>query len=69
MGIPEEKGSNFVELSDSKTDYTILRKNLTHYILKTLSENSDSEYPQKIFETGRVFENSKNRSCYITNNA
>ena len=29
---------------------------MSHYLLKILSENSDSEYPQKIFETGKVFE-------------
>ena len=56
MGIPEEKASKFVEVTNSKTEYTILRKDLTHYLLKILSENIDSEYPQKIFETGRVFE-------------
>ncbi len=52
MIIPEE---NFVEVEGSKTDYTILRKNLSHYLLKVFSENVDSEYPQRIFETGKVF--------------
>ncbi len=56
MGIQEKDSKNFVELEESKTDYNILRKDLTHYALKILSENVDSEYPQKIFETGRVFE-------------
>lgn len=46
---------NFLEVEESKTDYTILRKDLTHYLLKILSENVDSEYPQKIFEVGKVF--------------
>jgi len=32
-----------------------LRKDITHYLLKTISENIDSEYPQKIFEIGKVF--------------
>lgn len=53
MGLKE---NNFIELEESKTDYDILRKDLTHYLLKILSENSDSEYPQKIFEIGKVFE-------------
>ncbi len=53
MGTPE---NNFVELEESKTDYNILRKDLTHYLLKILFENSDSEYPQKIFEIGKIFE-------------
>ena len=57
MGISDLKlkDQKFIELEESKTDYTILRKDLTHYTLKVLSENVDSEYPQKIFETGRVF--------------
>lgn len=46
---------NFIELEESKTDYNILRKDLSHYLLKILSENSDSEYPQKIFEIGKIF--------------
>jgi phenylalanyl-tRNA synthetase beta chain len=56
MGIPEKQEKNFIELEESKTEYNILRKDLTHYILKIFSENVDSEYPQKIFETGKVFE-------------
>jgi phenylalanyl-tRNA synthetase beta chain len=54
MSMPEE---NFVEVENSKTDYTILRKNLAHYLLKVFSENVDSEYPQRIFELGKVFAN------------
>ena len=56
MGIPEK---DFVEIENSKTEYNILRKDLSHYMLKLLSENSDSEYPQRIFEIGRVFLNKK----------
>jgi phenylalanyl-tRNA synthetase beta chain len=52
MSAQEE---NFIEVEESKTDYTILRKDLTHYLLKILSENVDSEYPQRIFEIGKVF--------------
>ena len=48
---------DFVEIEESKTDYTILRRDLTHYLLKILSENIDSEYPQKIFEVGKIFKN------------
>jgi|TARA_Y100000310_G_scaffold17671_1_gene17433 phenylalanyl-tRNA synthetase beta chain len=54
MGLKEK---DFVEVEESKTDHTILRKNLTHYLLKTLSENTDSEYPQKVFEIGKIFQN------------
>ncbi len=52
MDIQEK---NFIELDSSKTEYNILRENLSHYLLKVFSENVDSEYPQKIFEIGRVF--------------
>ncbi|MFQ5531322.1 MAG: phenylalanine--tRNA ligase subunit beta, partial [Candidatus Nanoarchaeia archaeon] len=57
MGTPEKKltTKDFIKVEESKTDYTILRKNLTHYLLKILSENIDSEYPQKIFEIGTIF--------------
>ncbi len=55
MGIPEKQEKDFIEVEESKTDYNILRKNLTHYLLKIISENTNSEYPQKIFEIGKVF--------------
>jgi len=55
MGISEKEEFGFIEVEKSKTDYNILRKDLSHYLLKIFSENVDSEYPQKIFETGRVF--------------
>jgi len=44
-----------IEVEKSKTDYKILRSNLLCSVLKTLSENVDAEYPQKIFEIGKVF--------------
>ncbi len=50
-----EKQEEFIEVKESKTEYTILRKNLTHLLLKNFSENVDSEYPQQIFEIGRDF--------------
>lgn len=61
MGLSEKEETGFIELEASKTDYTIMRKDLTHYILKIVSENSDSEYPQKIFEMGKVFYVGKNK--------
>ena len=57
MGIQK---NDFIELKESKTDYAILRKDLSHYMLKTLSENVDSEYPQKIFEIGKIFSLNEN---------
>lgn len=47
-----------IELENSKTEYKILRPNLLIPNLRTLSENKDAEYPQKIFELGVVFSNS-----------
>ncbi len=55
MGIPEKQVKNFLQVESSKTDYNILRKDLAHYMIKNLSENVDVEYPQKIFEIGKVF--------------
>ena len=55
MGIPEKQEKNFIGVENSKTDFTILRKDLAHYLLKNISENIDVEYPQKIFEIGKVF--------------
>jgi len=55
MGFSKKQEKNYVEVEESKTDYTILRKDLTHYLLKVLSNNIDSEYPQRIFELGKVF--------------
>ena len=54
MGIPEKQEKGAVKIEESKTEYNLLRKDLTHYILKNFSENIDSEYPQKVFELGRV---------------
>ena len=48
-----------IEVLESKTDYNILRPNLLVNALKTLSENTDARYPQKIFELGKVFESEK----------
>jgi len=56
MGFSEKQEKDYIEVEESKTDYTILRKDLSHYLLKILSNNIDSEYPQRIFEIGTVFE-------------
>ncbi len=55
MGVSKKQEKDFIEVEESKTEYSILRKDLTHYLLKNFSENIDSEYPQKIFEIGKVF--------------
>jgi len=61
MGISKKQIKSFIEVEKSKTDYDLLRENLTHYLLKNLSENVDAEYPQKIFEIGTVFELKSNK--------
>jgi phenylalanyl-tRNA synthetase beta chain len=55
MENSEKQEKNLIEVEESKTEYNILRKDLSHYLLKVLSENRGSEYPQKIFEAGEVF--------------
>ena len=49
--LDEEK----IEVESSKTDYKFLRPNLIIPALRTLSNNKDNEYPQKIFEIGTIF--------------
>ncbi len=47
---------DFIEIEESKNENDALRVDLLTNSLKVLSENSDSQYPQKIFEVGTVFE-------------
>ena len=56
MGINEKSEKDILEVLDSKTEYDLLRKDLSAYILKTFSKNIDAEYPQRIFEVGKVFQ-------------
>ncbi|MBI2628975.1 phenylalanine--tRNA ligase subunit beta [Candidatus Pacearchaeota archaeon] len=56
----ELKETNAVEVMDSKTEYNILRNDLAHYMLKILSENVDVEYPQEIFQLGKIFHQESN---------
>ncbi len=44
-----------IEVEDSKTDYKFLRSDMLISSLKVLGNSSDAEYPQKIFEIGKVF--------------
>jgi phenylalanyl-tRNA synthetase beta chain len=61
MGIPKGQEKKVTEVIESKTEYNILRNDLTHYLLKNLSENVDTEYPQNIFEIGKTFEDLKEK--------
>jgi phenylalanyl-tRNA synthetase beta chain len=58
MGNQSEEGKAIL-IKESKTDYNLLRNDLSHYMLKIFSENVDSEYPQRIFELGKVFTQEK----------
>ena len=46
---------DFIEIQDSKTEYNVLRIDILNNLMKIFSENSDSSYPQMIFESGTVF--------------
>ncbi len=52
----KSKQEEIIEVENSKTDYSILKQDLSHSLLRILSENLDVEYPQKIFEIDTVFE-------------
>ncbi|MBS3072780.1 phenylalanine--tRNA ligase subunit beta [Candidatus Pacearchaeota archaeon] len=54
-GLKSNDENKFIEVENSKTEYSILRKDLSHYLLKILGENVDVEYPQEIFQTGTIF--------------
>jgi len=56
MGFNEKQEKNLVEVEESKTEYNVLRRDLSHLLLRTFSENKNSEYPQKIFEAGKIFD-------------
>lgn len=49
--------NQMIEVLDSKTENNILRNSLLAQSINILSENSDAQYPQKIFELGKVFKN------------
>jgi len=59
------KTKNLLEIENSKTEYKLLRPNLLIPILRVLSENKDKEYPQNIFEIGKVFSQDDNQETGI----
>lgn len=54
IGFKEFK-EEMIEITESKTENNILRNSLLANSINVLSENSDAEYPQNIFELGKVF--------------
>lgn len=53
--INSQEKESVIEVEETKTEYSVLRRDLSHSLLRIFSENVDSEYPQKIFEIGKVF--------------
>jgi len=55
------KNRNFVKTINAvNIEYDIVRNSLLPMLLKTLSENTHNEYPQKLFELGEVYDEEKN---------
>jgi len=61
MAVQEKQEKDYVGVVESKTENNILRKDLSHMVIKTFSKNVDSEYPQRIFEMGTVFESNNSK--------
>jgi phenylalanyl-tRNA synthetase beta chain len=55
MGIPERTRILSVDQTRS-IEHEVLRESLTPSLMQTLSHNIHEEYPQKIFEIGKVFQ-------------
>ncbi len=53
------KEDELLEVENSKSEYKILKPSLLISNLKTLRENVDAEYPQRIFELSRAFTRDK----------
>lgn len=54
-----------LEVEDSKNERDVLRYDLLTNLLQIISQNSDSVYPQKIFEIGTVFEKDTTKETKI----
>ena len=56
----EDKKENYISLANScSEEYHVLRNQLTASLLQVLKENKHQEYPQRIFEMGRIFVQNK----------
>jgi phenylalanyl-tRNA synthetase beta chain len=56
------KEKEIIEVEKSKSDYKILKPNLLISTLNILSKNIDREYPQRVFELGKIFELDQEKS-------
>jgi len=63
--LKKAKIKEAIEVEESKSDYKFLRPNLLIPAIKILSENIDSEYPQKVFELGVCFEKDETQETGI----
>lgn len=54
-----------ISVESSKSEFTILRPNLLIPMLRTLAHNTDTEYPQKLFELGKIFTRDGSEECGI----
>lgn len=54
-----------IPLENVRTEYSLLRPNLFIPLLRTLSQNTDSEYPQHLCEIGRIFAHSENTETHV----
>ncbi len=64
LGI-KEFNPKIIEVLDSKTENNILRASLLAQLIHALSQNSDSAYPQKLFEIGKIFYNDEKQETEI----
>ncbi len=57
--------NQMIEVLDSKTENNILRNSLLAQSINILSENSDAQYPQKIFELGKTFKHDEDSETQV----
>ena len=72
------KSNNYVKLANSLSEeYQIMRECILPNLMKILGDNTHNEYPQKIFESGKVFKlgesntgviEDDNLACALSNN-
>ncbi len=63
--VKKMKLKNVLEVENSKTEYKVLRQNLLSSVLRVLSKNKDKEYPQNIFEIGKIFSQDDNQETGV----
>ncbi len=61
-----EENQTIIPLKNAIGEHNHLRHSLLPSLLRTLATNQHNEYPQNIFETGKVFNVDKKEECGIT---